>query len=72
MKNKFITPEGTKDYLFEEAAARNAVAKQVSKVFLSRGYAEVQTPGIEFLDVFTDSADGMPVEYMYKLCDSKG
>lgn len=72
MKNKLITPEGTRDYLFEEAAARNFVAKQVGQVFSCRGFVEVQTPGIEFLDVFTDSNAGMPVEYMYKLVDAKG
>ncbi len=67
VKNKLITPEGTRDYLFEEATARNLVARQVEDVFISRGFVEVQTPGIEFLDVFTGSNAGMPVEYMYKL-----
>ncbi len=72
MKNKLITPEGTRDYLFEEAAARNLVARKAAGVFASRGFVEVQTPGIEFLDVFTGSGAGIPVEYMYKLVDTKG
>ncbi len=72
MNHKLITPEGTRDYLFEEAAARNLVAKKIAEVFKGRGFVEVQTPGIEFLDVFTEAKGGMPVEYMYKLTDAKG
>ncbi len=72
MNNKLITPEGTRDYLFEEAAARNLVSGKIAEVFTHRGFVEVQTPGIEFLDVFTDATAGMPVEYMYKLTDAKG
>jgi ATP phosphoribosyltransferase regulatory subunit len=72
LNHKWITPEGTRDYLFEEAAARNQVAHKVQSVFQSRGFVEVQTPGVEFLDVFTGAGAGMPVEYMYKLVDAKG
>ncbi len=72
MKNRLITPEGTKDYLFEEVEARNLAAKRVSGVFKGRGFVEVQTPGIEFMDVFCEGEFGIPAEYLYKLSDAKG
>lgn len=69
---RLITPEGTKDYLFEEAVLRKRVENKLSDVFLYRGYHEVVTPSIEFLDVFQGSATGVPIERMYKLVDAKG
>ena len=47
-----ITPEGTKDLLFEECLARRYVEQTLSQVFSSRGFNEVVTPGLEFYDVF--------------------
>jgi ATP phosphoribosyltransferase regulatory subunit len=71
-KNKLITPEGTKDYLFEEAAVRKNVENKLRDSFHFRGYHEVVTPSLEFLDVFTTKENSIPVEQMYKLVDSKG
>ena len=67
-KYRMITPEGTKDFLFEECAARRQVEAQLARLFEGYGFTEVVTPGIEFLDVF----DAMPQEQMYKLTDGKG
>lgn len=72
LKNQLITPEGTKDYLFEEAAARREVEARLRALFESRGFCEVVTPGIEFLDVFSVRGHGIPVETMVKLSDHKG
>ena len=47
-----ITPEGTRDLLFEECAAVRAVEERLQKVFKSKGYSVVITPGLEFYDVF--------------------
>ncbi len=71
-KNKLITPEGTKDYLFEEAILRKDISKKLSELFDLRGYHEVVTPSLEFLDVYTTTQRVMPVENMYKLFDNKG
>lgn len=46
-KNKFITPEGTRDILFEDCAARRKVEAKIKDLFSSRGFSEVITPGIE-------------------------
>ncbi|MBS7176653.1 MAG: ATP phosphoribosyltransferase regulatory subunit, partial [Clostridiales bacterium] len=71
-KNKLITPEGTKDYLFEEAVLRRQIETALKTSFELRGYHEVVTPSLEFLDVFTAMENSIPVEQMYKLVDAKG
>lgn len=72
MKNRLITPEGTRDTLFEDCIARRKAEQNIKKVFLSRGYSEVVTPGLEFYDVFNSPEHGIPQERMYKLTDLKG
>ena len=44
-----ITPEGTKDYIFEEASAINEVANITTSVYRSKGYHEVKRPVLNFL-----------------------
>lgn len=67
-----VTPEGTKDILFEECLARREVSRRLAQVFQMRGYNEVITPGIEYYDVF-DAADAAIPQYeMYKSTDNKG
>ena len=72
LKNQLITPEGTKDYLFEEAAVRRNVEEALRSLFESRGFCEVITPGLEFLDVFSVPGHSLPMEEMYKLTDHRG
>ncbi|MEG1874286.1 MAG: ATP phosphoribosyltransferase regulatory subunit [Angelakisella sp.] len=67
-----ITPEGTGDLLFEECAARDAVAGRLGQLFRLRGYRKVATPALEFYDVFGSSAAYLPQEEMYKLTDNRG
>ena len=67
-----ITPEGTRDVLFEQCDARRKAEKILSGFFRSRGFREVMTPGLEFYDVFYSNATYFPQETMYKLTDSRG
>lgn len=76
-KNRRITPEGTRDLLFEECLARREVEGRLADLFVRRGFSEVMTPGMEFYDVFQgDSLDeeamAIPTESMYKFTDNKG
>ena len=70
--NYRITPEGTRDFVFEECAMRRELEQKMSGLFQARGFTEVTTPEIEFLDVFTVKNHPIPVEDMYKLSDRKG
>jgi len=67
-----VTPEGTKDYLFDECSRRSQVTGVLKNIFKARGYRRVMTPTIEFYDVFGASAAYLPQENMYKLMDHKG
>ncbi len=67
-----ITPEGTKDLLFEECLASRTVSGMLGGVFSERGYHEVLTPGVEFYDLFSEDISGIPMENMFKMSDSKG
>lgn len=67
-----ITPEGTKDVLFEECKARRETEKRLSDVFVRRGYHEVLTPGIEFYDLFQLPEASISQEALYKTTDNQG
>ncbi|MDR2532801.1 MAG: ATP phosphoribosyltransferase regulatory subunit [Oscillospiraceae bacterium] len=67
-KHNLITPEGTRDLLFEECKARRDIETKLMDLFKGEGYSEVITPSLEFYDVF----NSFPQESMYKLTDAKG
>ncbi len=71
-KNITVTPEGTRDLLFEECEARRSVEQTLKNVFKGRGFTEVITPSIEFMDIFNQNGNQLPVKQMYKFSDSKG
>ena len=71
-KYDLLTPEGTRDLLFDESVARRTVEDKLRKLFESYGYSEVITPGLEFYDVFTLKTRYFAQESMYKLSDTKG
>lgn len=67
-----LTPEGTRDLLFDECVAIRAAETKLRSIFLSRGYTEAVTPGLEFYDVFSSKSRYFTQEEMYKLTDAKG
>ncbi len=67
-----LTPEGTRDLLFDECVALRWVENKLTNIFLNHGYTEVVTPGLEFFDVFTLKSRYFSQESMYKLTDGKG
>ena len=71
-QNIRITPEGTRDLLFEECLARREAESMLTDLFVCHGFSEVMTPGLEFFDVFQAGHPAIPAESMYKLTDSKG
>lgn len=67
-KNMRITPEGTRDFLFEECGIRRQIEGRLAQLYQQRGYSEVVTPVLEFFEVFENT---LPQERMFKLCDGK-
>lgn len=72
MKNSITLPEGTQDRLFEECQERRQVQDALTGLFRSRGYQEVQTPEVEFYDLFIQSGNPLPQEQMRKIVDRDG
>ena len=66
-----LTPEGTRDLLFDECVAKRIIEDRIRKLFTDYGYSEVVTPGLEFYDVFNGKVRYFPQETMYKLVDGK-
>lgn len=71
-KYDLITPEGTRDLLFDESVARRTAEDKLQKLFKDYGYSEVITPGLEFYDVFMLKSRYFAQESMYKISDGKG
>lgn len=67
-----VTPEGTRDLLFDECLLRRNLENTFARLFRQKGYNEVLTPCIEFLDVFSREISGIPFESMFKLFDNQG
>ena len=67
-----ITPEGTKDLLFEECRIQKEITDRLHTAFTDDGYHQVVTPGFEFYDVFSTAEMYYPQETMYKSTDNKG
>ncbi len=66
-----LTPEGTRDLIFDECIAKRIIEERIRQIFTSYGYSEVVTPGLEFYDVFNGKVRYFPQETMYKLVDGK-
>ena len=72
--NKYMlkTPEGTRDFLFEECDRHNRIKAALSDLFAARGYNEVITPAVEYYDLFATESSGLSQEEMYKLTSRGG
>lgn len=71
-KWKIYTPEGVQDILFDECHIKRELEQKVRYLFREYGYREIETPTLEFYDVFS-SGDGLiPQETMFKFCDQQG
>lgn len=66
------TPEGTRDILYGECNKRRRLQSRLTKLFRSRGYAEVSTPTVEFYDTFQKAGTMLSQEDLLKIIDRSG
>ncbi len=71
-KWKIYTPDGVQDILFDECYAKREMEGRIRKTFRSYGFYEIETPTIEFYDVFSTDIESFPQETMVKFFDPKG
>ncbi|ACL74765.1 ATP phosphoribosyltransferase regulatory subunit [Ruminiclostridium cellulolyticum] len=69
---KIYTPDGVQDILFDECYKKREIEKRIRNTFRSYGYYEIETPTIEFFDVFSSEIEHFPQESMVKFFDQKG
>ncbi|MBQ9530808.1 MAG: ATP phosphoribosyltransferase regulatory subunit [Eubacterium sp.] len=67
-----LTPEGSRDYLFEECDDIRNIEKILAVLFKENSYKKVITPSIEFFDVFRNESSLVESDEMFKMTDSKG
>ena len=67
-----VTPEGSRDLLFEECDDRRRVENALTGLYEANGYRKVITPTLEFFDVFNSGDAGLDADEMYKLTDNRG
>lgn len=61
MKKKLHTPEGVRDIYNVECGKKLALESRLKKVFHLYGYHDIQTPTIEYFDVFREEIGTTPV-----------
>lgn len=71
-KLKFSLPDGVQDYLPDECYNKRRIEDKIRKIFYLSGYNEIETPVIEFFDVFAGVKPSIDQEQMFKLIDPKG
>ncbi len=71
-KWKIYTPDGVNDILFDQCYAKRELENKIRNTFRSYGYYEIETPTIEFFDVFSSEIEHFPQESMVKFFDQKG
>ncbi len=69
---QFHTPDGVNDILPESCAAKRKLENNLRDLFCGRGYQEVETPGIEFYDVYAAGGGLVPQEGLFKFFDEQG
>ncbi len=68
---RFHTPDGVNDILPEECRTKRALEQKLRTLFSTHGYREIETPGIEFYDVYAGDRF-VAQENLYKLVDQDG
>ena len=66
------TPEGVSDILFEECKRKRALESDLRIGFSLSGYREIETPSLEFYDVFGGDNALIRQEQMFKFTDAQG
>ena len=69
---KVYTPDGVQDILFSECYIKREIETKARNLFRSRGYKEIETPSIEFYDVYSMRQKMLSEETMFKFCDKEG
>ena len=66
MNNRLLhTPEGVRDIYGKEYAKKLAIEQKLQQAIHCFGYEDIQTPSIEFFDVFSKEIGTTPSKELY-------
>lgn len=71
-KDLLHTPEGVRDIYNGECASKLVLQSRLHDVCSRYGYNDIQTPSIEFFDVFSKERGSVPSNEMFKFFDRYG
>jgi ATP phosphoribosyltransferase regulatory subunit len=71
-KWKIYTPDGVQDILGAECFQKRELEQKLRTIFRSCGFSEIETPAIEFYDVFASENSAILQENMFKFFDQRG
>jgi len=71
-KWKYHTPDGITDILPNECAQKREIETKLRNLFSLNGYLEIETPTLEFYDVYAAGDGFAPQEGMFKFFDQQG
>lgn len=72
MNYKKHTVEGSQDFLFKECFIKKSIEEKLKTMYKLHGYFEIETPTMEFYDVFAEDRDIISTETMFKFYDQLG
>ena len=73
MKERLLhTPEGVRDIYNDECAQKKELISRIEKVFHSYGYRDIETPTMEYFDVFGYEIGTIPSRELFKFFDREG
>ncbi len=71
-KWKLYNPGGMQDLLGENCYIKRKTEERLRKLYLLDGYGEIETPILEFYDVFESAGSETAMQSTYKMVDEKG
>lgn len=70
--DKYKLPEGLRDYLPEDCYIKNAVISDIMDVFRSHSYLKIETPTLEYYNLYSQGIGSVSEENLFKLSDTDG
>ncbi len=70
--SKFQIPEGMQDTLLGECVRKRCVEQQLRTLFSRSGFAEIETPVLEYYRTFDDEVYGFDAHHVWKTFDRQG
>lgn len=72
MYQNYCTPDGLNDLYGMELLYKNTIEEKLTTFMVANGYKPIQTPNLEFVDVYMNERTEMPPQDMYKVLDRQG